>query len=149
MPSKKLSGEAWEMPPTNEINNNDGKRGSHHQHSSSSSYPLDLPSNRGSRDDVRSSYHSTKESLMPSASPSRRGLADHQEEEEEDFVVPVLRSGHAAGRSNRSEGVDEKEGGKEEDDDRREVGESCAICLLEVRFDLSPSPSHSNLRGGL
>lgn len=137
VPSNKLTREAWEMPTMNE-NTNDVKRGSYQQHSSSSTYPHDPPSSRGSRDDVRSSYHSTKESLLPSTSPSRQGLADHHEEdeEEEDLIVPVLRSGHAAGGSSRLDSVDEKESGKDrepqEEEERREVGESCAICLLEV-----------------
>lgn len=77
---------------------------------------------------------------MPSASPSRQGLSDHHEEDEEEggFVVPVLRSGHAAGRLHRLAGLDEKDDGKDEElqegEERREAGESCAICLLDVSF---------------
>ena len=110
-PPKKLASETWEMPPVAEgdAHDTDGNderdqlhrrpsTASHSRRASSSSQPLHSHSGqRGSRDDSRASYHSTYHTPMPSASPSHRGLAQTSEndEDEAEFVVPVLRSGHA------------------------------------------------------
>lgn len=152
-PPKKLASETWEMPPVPEGDGHEadgvGERDQLHRRQSSpsqsrrpssSSQPLNSHgARRGSRDDSRSSYHSTYQSPIASASPSHRALADtaEHEDDEAEFVVPVLRSGHGAGKGagmRRSVVEDERSMGKAgdaEDDAREHEGESCAICLLE------------------
>lgn len=150
-PPMKLASETWELPPVAEDDRPDQEYDqlhqrrpsshsqSHSRQASSSSRPMSSQGpRRGSRDD-RSSYHSTYQSPISSASPSRHGLTDTAEDDgdEVELGVPVLRSGHAAGKGPRSRQLtveDERAMGKAEDaqeDGREHEGESCAICLLE------------------